>query len=98
MGAIITVQLAPAAVLFTSHHPARALAWIVRIDSKRQHVGSVGEEFMAALLAFVFVLFSLATLLSGDFKWNNASSPLFSNQERISDIGLCTAFAASISW
>ena len=41
---------------------------------------------MAALLASVFVLYSLVILLSADFNRDNAGSPLFSNQERISDI------------
>jgi hypothetical protein len=47
---------------------------------------------MAALLASVFVLFSLVTLLLADLNRNNESSLLLSNQERISDIGLRTAF------
>ena len=47
---------------------------------------------MAALLASIFAVYSLVMLLSADFNRDNASSPLVSNQERISDIGLRTAF------
>ena len=46
------------------------------------------KEIMAALLAIVFVLYSLIVLISVEFNVDSTSSPLVDNQERISDVGL----------
>ena len=46
------------------------------------------KEITAALLATVFVLYSLIALLSVELNQDSTSSPLVSNQERISEVGL----------
>ena len=50
------------------------------------------KDFAAALLAIVFVLYSLIALLSVELNRDSTSSPLVSNQERISELGLRVAF------
>ena len=50
------------------------------------------KEITAALLATVFVLYSLIALLSVELNQDSTSSPLVSNQERISEVGLRFAF------
>jgi len=50
------------------------------------------KDITAALLAIVFVLYSLIALLSVERNQDNTSSPLVSNQERISELGLRVAF------
>ena len=45
-----------------------------------------------ALLAIGFVLYSLIALISVELNPDRTSSPLVSNQERISDVGLRFAF------
>ena len=50
------------------------------------------KEITAALLAIVFVIYSLIVLLSVEHIPDGTSSPLVSNQERISDVGLRFAF------
>jgi len=51
-------------------------------------MGVFMKEIMAALLAIVFVLYSLIVLISVEFNVDSTSSPLVDNQERISDVGL----------
>jgi hypothetical protein len=46
----------------------------------------------AALLAIGFVLYLLIALLSIERNQDSTSSPLVSNQERISELGLRVAF------
>jgi hypothetical protein len=46
------------------------------------------KNITAALLAIVFVLYSLIALLSVERNQESTSSPLVSNQERISELGL----------
>jgi hypothetical protein len=46
----------------------------------------------AAFLATGFVLYSLIALLSVQHSQDSLSSPLVSNQERISEVGLQVAF------
>jgi len=55
-------------------------------------MGVFMKEITAALLAIVFVLYSLIVLLSVEHIPDGTSSPLVSNQERISDVGLRFAF------
>jgi hypothetical protein len=50
------------------------------------------KNITAALLATVFVLYSLIALLSVERNRDSTSSPLVSNQERISELGLRVAF------
>ena len=50
------------------------------------------RDITAALLAIGFVLYSLIALLSVDLNQDSTSSPLVSNQERISEVGLRAAF------
>ncbi len=50
------------------------------------------KDITVALLAIVFVLYSLIALLSVDLNQDSTSSPLVSNQERISELGLRVAF------
>lgn len=49
------------------------------------------KENTAALLATVFALYSLVALLSVEPNRYSTSSPLFSNQARISEVGLRVA-------
>ena len=46
------------------------------------------KEITAALLAAVFVLYSLIALLLVEINQDSTSSPLVSSQERISEVGL----------
>jgi hypothetical protein len=55
-------------------------------------MGVFMKEITAALLAIVFVLYSLIVLLSVEHIPDGTSSPLVSNQERISDVGFRFAF------
>jgi hypothetical protein len=55
-------------------------------------MGVFMKDITAALLAIVFVLYSLIALLSAELNQDRTSSPLFINEERISDIGLRFAF------
>jgi hypothetical protein len=55
-------------------------------------MGVFMKDIKAALLAIVFVLYSLIALLSVDLNQDSTSSPLVSNQERISELGLRVAF------
>jgi len=57
-----------------------------------QNIGVFMKDFTAAFLAIVFVLYSLIALLSVDLNQDSTSSPLVSNQERISELGLRVAF------
>jgi hypothetical protein len=57
-----------------------------------QNMGVFMKDFTAALLAIVFVLYSLIALLSVERNQDSTSSPLVSNQERISEVGLRVAF------
>jgi len=50
------------------------------------------KDITAALLAIGFVLCLLIALLSVERNQNSTSSPLVSNQERISELGLRVAF------
>ena len=50
------------------------------------------KEITAALLATVFVLYSLIVLISVELNPDSTSSPSVDNQERISDVGLRFAF------
>jgi hypothetical protein len=55
-------------------------------------MGVFMKDFTVAFLAIVFVLYSLIALLSVDLNQDSTSSPLVSNQERISELGLRVAF------
>ena len=57
-----------------------------------QKMGVFMKDFTVAFLAIVFVLYSLIALLSVDLNQDSTSSPLVSNQERISELGLRVAF------
>jgi hypothetical protein len=50
------------------------------------------KDITPALLAIVFVLYSLIALLSVEHNQDSTSLPLVSNQERISELGLRVAF------
>jgi hypothetical protein len=50
------------------------------------------NETTAALLAIVCVLYSLVVLVSVEPNQHSTSSPVVSNQERISEVGLRVAF------
>lgn len=50
------------------------------------------KNITAALLATVFVLYSLIALLSVERNRDSTSSLLVSNQQRISELGLRVAF------
>jgi hypothetical protein len=50
------------------------------------------KDITAELLAMVFVLYSLIALLSVERNRESGSSPLISNQERISELGLRVGF------
>jgi len=50
------------------------------------------KDITAPLLAIGLVLYSLTALLSVERNQESTSSPLVSNQERISDLGLRVAF------
>jgi hypothetical protein len=55
-------------------------------------MGVFMKDITAALLAIVFVLYSLIALLSVELNQDSTSSPLVSTQERISEVGLRAAF------
>jgi hypothetical protein len=55
-------------------------------------MGMIMKDITAALLAIVFALYSLIALLSVELNQDSTSSPLVSNQERISEVGLRVAF------
>ena len=57
-----------------------------------QNMGVFMKDFTAALLAIVFVFYSLIALLSVERNQDSTSSPLASNQEKISELGLRVAF------
>jgi hypothetical protein len=61
-------------------------------SSLLQKMGVFMKDFTVAFLAIVFVLYSLIALLSVDLNQDSTSSPLVSNQERISELGLRVAF------
>ena len=50
------------------------------------------KDITAALLAMAFVLYLLIALLSVERNRDSTSSPLVSNQEKISELGLRVAF------
>jgi hypothetical protein len=50
------------------------------------------KDITAALLAIVFVLYSVIALLTLERNQDSTSSPLVSNQEKISELGLRVAF------
>lgn len=50
------------------------------------------KDMTAALLAAVFVLYSLIALLSVELNQDITRSPVGSNQQRLSEIGLRVAF------
>ena len=50
------------------------------------------KDITTAFLAIGFVLYSLIALLSVERNRESTSSPLVSNQERISELGLRVAF------
>ena len=55
-------------------------------------IGVFTKDITAALLAIVFVLYSLIALVSVERNQDSTSSPLVSNQERVSELGLRVAF------
>jgi len=55
-------------------------------------MGVFVKGVIAGLLAIGFVLYSLIALLSVERNQDSTSSPLVSNQERISELGLRVAF------
>ena len=61
-------------------------------SSLLQNMGVFMRDITAALLAIGFVLDSLIALLSVDLNQDSTSSPLVSNQEKISELGLRVAF------
>jgi hypothetical protein len=71
---------------------ARNEAYESFFSSLLQNMGVFMKDFTVAFLAIVFVLYSLITLLSVDLNQDSTSSPLVSNQERISELGLRVAF------
>jgi hypothetical protein len=50
------------------------------------------KDMMTALLATVFVLYSLIALLSVERNQDSTRSPVGGNQQRLSEIGLRVAF------
>ena len=56
------------------------------------YMGVFMKDITAALLAIGFVLYSLIALLSVERNRDSTSSPLVSNQERISELGLRVTF------
>jgi hypothetical protein len=50
------------------------------------------QNITVPLLAIFFVLYSLIVLISVELNQDSTSSPLVSNPERISDVGLRFAF------
>jgi hypothetical protein len=50
------------------------------------------KDINAELLAIVFAVYILIALLSVELNQDSTSSPLVSNQERISELGLHGAF------
>ena len=50
------------------------------------------KDIAAPLLAIAFVLYMLIALISVEFNPDSTSSPVVSNEERISDVGLRFAF------
>jgi hypothetical protein len=50
------------------------------------------KDITAALLAIGFVLYSLIALLSVERNQDSTTSPLVSNQEKVSDLGLRVSF------
>jgi len=71
---------------------ARNEAYESFFSSLLQNMGVFMKNITAALLAIGFVLYSLIALLSVDLNQDSTSSPLVSNQERISELGLRVAF------
>ena len=71
---------------------ARNEAYESFFGSLLQKMGVFMRDITAALLAISFVLYSLIALLSVDLNQDSTSSPLVSNQERISELGLRVAF------
>jgi hypothetical protein len=71
---------------------ARNEAYESFFSSLLQNMGVFMKDFTVAFLAIVFVLYSLIALLSVDLNQDSTSSPLVSNQERISELGLRVAF------
>jgi hypothetical protein len=71
---------------------ARNEAYESFFSSLLQKMGVFMRDITAALLAIGFVLYSLIALLSVDLNQDSTSSPLVSNQERISELGLRVAF------
>jgi hypothetical protein len=67
---------------------------LVSLDSSGViYFGSIDmKDITAALLAIVFVLYSLIALLSVERNQDSTSSPLVSNQEKISELGLRVGF------
>ena len=55
-------------------------------------MGVFVKDITAAFLAAVFVLYSLIALLSVELNQDSTSTPLVSDQERISELGLRVAF------
>jgi hypothetical protein len=55
-------------------------------------MGVFMKDITATLLAIGFVLYSLIALLSVERNQDSTSSPLVSNQERISELGLRVTF------
>ena len=71
---------------------ARNEAYESFFSSLLQKMGVFMNDFTVAFLAISFVLYSLIALLSVDLNQDSTSSPLVSNQERISELGLRVAF------
>jgi hypothetical protein len=71
---------------------ARNEAYESFFSSLLQNMGVFMKNITAALLAIVFVLYSLIALLSVERNQDSTSSPLVSNQERVSELGLRVAF------
>jgi hypothetical protein len=61
-------------------------------SSLLRNMGVFMKDITAPLLAIGLVLYSLTALLSVERNQESTSSPLVSNQERISDLGLRVAF------
>jgi hypothetical protein len=55
-------------------------------------MGLFMKDITPALLAIVFVLYTLVALLSLELNQDSTSSPLVNNEERISELGLRDAF------
>ncbi len=81
---ILRLSWIPAGVIVERQSPISF--WV------QQNMGVFMKEITAAFLATVFVLYSLVALLSVELNQDSTSSPLVSDQGRISEVGLRVAF------